>query len=393
MPFQQSLKKLSIILLALSIFNISYAQKNDSLSVIFNQYQFKQGENIIIEASIDNYDTLKTVPQTLHLWIDNISNGKRQKYRYAMLNGYLKFALNVDSTITDGKYAFNFLLDKQFFTVTGKVEKGIPDSKNINYVVTAKRKSSVINDISINQDSIFVIKDFYFLDTALFSFSPATKSKENNLQLNISTPLDSAFTPTTTVNEIITIGKSNEAEINNVNLVSYSFIQYKIDKKTLQEVTVTGKKKTEAQKFDEENSRGIFTMGDPKVIDFLSSDDHLTYPDLYSYLQTFLPGIQVVQNSNNGQPLLKWRNETTDIYVDEVYEEDFNPNTISMQDIAIVKVYRQSYRLTGGAMGNGFGGSIAIYTKRKNNYTSNRLSNYSFYIKGYTNLFADWKSN
>jgi hypothetical protein len=263
----------------------------------------------------------------------------------------------------------------------------------INYVASAKKKASVINDVAINADSSFIIKDFYFLDMALFTFSPTKKSKENSLQINIATPLDSAFTPAITVTEFITIGNNNETENKTSNTDTYSFVQYKVDKKTLQEVIVIGKKKTEAEKFDEENSRGIFTMGDPKVIDFLSSEDHLTYPDIYTYLQAVLPGIQVVSNSNNGQPLLRWRNETVDVYVDEVYEEDFNPNSISMQDVAIVKVYRQSYRLTGGAMGNGFGGSIAIYTKRRNNYTSNKLSNYTFYIKGYNNLYNIWKSN
>jgi hypothetical protein len=393
MLFKQLAKKIGCLLVSLFTLGETYAQNNDSLSILFNQYQFAVGEMIIIEATIDNYDSLKATPQTLHLWIDNLSTGKRQKYKYAMVNGYLKFVIEVDSTISNGKYAFNFLLDKRFLTINGKVEKGINEAKLINYVASAKKKASVINDVAINADSSFIIKDFYFLDMALFTFSPTKKSKENSLQINIATPLDSAFTPAITVTEFITIGNNNETENKTSNTDTYSFVQYKVDKKTLQEVIVIGKKKTEAEKFDEENSRGIFTMGDPKVIDFLSSEDHLTYPDIYTYLQAVLPGIQVVSNSNNGQPLLRWRNETVDVYVDEVYEEDFNPNSISMQDVAIVKVYRQSYRLTGGAMGNGFGGSIAIYTKRRNNYTSNKLSNYTFYIKGYNNLYNIWKSN
>jgi hypothetical protein len=393
MLFKLLAKKIGCVLFTLIILCKGYAQKNDSLSILFNQYQFAVGEMIIIEATIDNYDSLKATPQTLHLWIDNLNTGKRQKYKYAMLNGYLKFVIEIDSTISNGKYAFNFLLDKRFLTINGKVEKGINEAKSINYVASAKKKASVINDVTINADSSFTIKDFYFLDMALFTFSPTKKSKENSLQINISTPLDSVFTPLSTVTEFITIGKDSETENKNSNGDAYSFVQYKVDKKTLQEVIVIGKKKTEAEKFDEKNSKGIFTMGDPKVIDFLSTEDHLTYPDIYTYLQAVLPGIQVVSNSNNGQPLLRWRNETVDIYVDEVYEEDFNPNTISMQDVAIVKVYRQSYRLTGGAMGNGFGGSIAIYTKRRNNYTSNKLSNYTFYIKGYNNLYNIWKNN
>jgi hypothetical protein len=383
MLLKHLIKKGSSILFFLSIANFSCAQKNDSISVIFNQYQFKQGENIFIETTID----------TLHLWIDNLSNGKRQKLRYPMLNGYLKVALKVDSTIADGKYAFNFLLSKQFFAVNGKVEKGIPDGKHINYVVSAKMKAPVVNEVTMNPDNTFAVQNFYFVDTVLFSFSPVIKSKENNLQVTINTPLDSAFVPIATTNEFITIGKTNEEEAYNISSNNYSFIQYKKDKRILQEVIVTGRKKNETEKFDEENSRGVFTMGDAKVIDFLSSNDHLSFPDLYSYLQTIIPGIQVVTNANNGQPLLRWRNETTDIYVNEVYEDDFNPNNISLQDIAIIKVYRQGYRLQGGSLGDGLGGTIAIYTKGKNNYNSNKLSNYTFSIKGYTDLFTNWKSN
>ncbi|MBP6430672.1 MAG: hypothetical protein KA319_02810 [Ferruginibacter sp.] len=393
MCLKQAIIKFSKVLLALCVIGSAYAQHNDSLSIIFNQYQFVQGENIIIEATIENFDSAKASPQTLHLWIDNIANGKRQKFRYPMLSGYLKLALKVDSTITDGKYAFNFLLGKQFFAINGKIERGMSDNKTINYVVTAKNKAPIVNDIAVYADSTFTVQNFYFEDTVLFGFSPKTKTKENNLRININTPLDSLFKPIVKINEIITIGKNINEENNTNPSETYSFVQYKVDKKTLQEITVIGKKKTEGEKFDEENSRGIFAMGDAKVIDFLSSEDHLAYSDLYSYLQATLPGIQAVTNNNNGQPLLRWRNETTDIYVDEVFDEDFNANNISMQDIAIIKVYRQGFRLQGGSLGDGLGGTIAIYTKRRNDYNANRLTNYTFYIKGYNQIYTQWKIN
>jgi hypothetical protein len=392
MLFKQPIIKAWFLLLALSIGRSMYAQQNDSLSIIFNQYQFAQGENIIIEAAIENYDTLKEKPQTLHLWVDNITNGKRQKFRYPMLSGYLKLALKVDSTIINGKYAFNFLLDKQFYSINGTVNKGLTDGKKINYIVTAKKKAPVINDITIGPDNSFAIKDFYFLDTVLFGFSPVVKSKENNLQVTISTPLDSAFTPTATATEFIIINKDIEVENKTANPTTYSFVQYKADKKTLQEVVVNGKIKTEGEKFDEENSRGIFAMGDATVLDLLSSNEHLSYTDIFTYITTKFPGIQQATNPESGQPYLRWRNETIDIYVDEVYLDNFSASDISMQDVAIIKVYRQGLRLQGGSLGEGFGGTIAIYTKSKNKYNGNKLSNYTFSIIGYNNLFTEWKN-
>ena len=163
----------------------------------------------------------------------------------------IKLALKVDSSIAEGKYAFNFLLDKQFFAINGKIEKGVPLNKAINYVVTAKKKAPVVSDAVVYSDNTFAVQNFYFEDTVLFGFSPKIKTKENNLQVIISTPLDSVFKPIATANEIITIGKNIEEENKSINTNTYSFVQYKADKKTLQEVTVVGKKKTEGEKFDE----------------------------------------------------------------------------------------------------------------------------------------------
>jgi len=40
---------------------------------------------------------------------------------------------------------------------------------------------------------------------------------------------------------------------------------------------------------------------------------------------------------------------------------------------------------------DGFGGSVAIYTRRMSSRPGNKLSNYSFYVKGYTQKNAEWK--
>ena len=130
-------------------------------------------------------------------------------------------------------------------------------------------------------------------------------------------------------------------------------------------------------------------MGDARVLDFLSTNEHLAYSDLYSYLQLKIPGLNTQYSEDVGYPYLVWRNQRTDVYVDEVYVEDFSANDISLQNIAIVKVYNPGYRM---GFSDALGGTIVIYTKRFGSISENKVSNYTFYLRGYNNaLLTEWK--
>jgi hypothetical protein len=73
--------------------------------------------------------------------------------------------------------------------------------------------------------------------------------------------------------------------------------------------------------------------------------------------------------------------------VDEFIDNDFSPYSLSVHDIEMIKIYSPGTR-----MGlDGSGGSVAIYTKRSRSRNINKLSNYSFYVKGYSQNKVEWK--
>lgn len=380
-------KAVSIIIFALFAL-LFKATAADTLIVIFDKQNMVSGDSIQIEVYAEPYKT-NPPAQTLHLWIDNIKTGQRWKYRYAFVKGRCNISLKINDSIPHGTYAFNFLLQNRFLTINGKLTNVTGQDKSINFLAKAKNKAPVIDDAVLQPGGNFKIDHLYFTDSVLFGFSPVQQKKENRLKIIIETPVDSAFTPVAMQTEFVTVGKLvNEILTADTTNQAYVFsLQDKIDKQLLNEVTIKAKIKAKRKKYEDENVSGLFAAENSITIDFYDSDELNSYTDIYSYLVFKMPGLQVFGNPENGQPLLFWRNEKTDVYVDEFADTDFSPYSLSVKDIEMIKIFRPGTR-TGL---DGLGGTVAIYTKKFSNRQGNKLSNYSFYVKGYTQKNAEWK--
>lgn len=385
-----SIKTISILLLVLSSLYVK-ASGSDTLVVIFDRQHFVQGDSIDIEVYTEPYRNNPTA-QTLHLWIDNVKTGQRWKYRYPFLKGRCTISLKISDSIPKGTYAFNFLLQNQFLTVKGKVLNAAKQDTSVNYVARATNRVPVIDGADLQPGGYFKIENLFFTDSVLFSFSPvqSQKKKENKLRVSIETPVDSLFIPGTTETEWITIGIADSISPKLKN--SYSLSMSDVNASPLmKEVIVKTKTKKAIDEYNNKYVSGLFGGGESHVFDFLDSDEPLKFPDLFTYLTFKIPGLVEKVNAGNGQPFLTYRNETVDIYVDEYLDTDFSISSISLQDVALVKFFRQSFRLGGGINDNGLGGSLAIYTRRPMERAGNRLSNYTFLIKGYSSLAGEWK--
>jgi hypothetical protein len=375
-------KAASILFFVLSALQVK-AAPTDTLVVIFDRQNFIQGDSIEIEIYTEPYRANHPA-QTLHVWIDNVKTGQRWKYRYPFLKGRCKIALKVFDSIPTGIYAFNFLLHDKFLTIKGKVLSEEKKDSAINYLAKAKNKIPIIDDVGIQSGGEFKIDHLLYNDSVLFSFSPAKQKKSSKIKIAIETPLDSVFIPAALTTEFISIGTNIEATDQTKNTYSFDLK----DKKLLQEVILKTKKKKAIDEYQEKFVSSLFGYDDAKTLDFLDSDEALSYPDLMSYLVYKFPELVSKINSENGQSFLTHRNETVDIYVDEFMDEI---TSVSIQDVAMVRFFRQSLRLSSGMNNEGFGGTLAIYTKKQLGKEGNRLSNYTFYIKGYTPMISEWK--
>jgi hypothetical protein len=380
-------KIILILLFAFTSLQVK-ATTADTLVVIFDRQHFVHGDSIEIEVYAEPYKTNQPA-QTLHLWIDNIKTGQRWKYRYPFLKGRYKFSLKINDSIPNGTYAFNFLLQKKFLAVKGKLKNARVDDNAINYMAISKNKAPIIDGTEIESDGSFKIDNLFYTDSVYFGFSPENKSKVNPLKISLETPIDSAFTPEATTTEFVSIGV-DEIEVVQKGAAVNSYVfstQNKKDKQLLQEVVLKTKGKSKREKFENENVSGLFASDNAKTIDFYESDELKNYTDIYSYLIANIAGMYLANDEQTNRQVLYWRNEKVNIFVDEFMESDFSGNSISVQDIEMVKIYSPGSRL--GL--DGFGGSVAIYTRRFSSRPGNRLSNYSFYVKGYTQKNAVWK--
>jgi hypothetical protein len=151
--------------------------------------------------------------------------------------------------------------------------------------------------------------------------------------------------------------------------------------KQLDNVVIKSTIKTKAEKFNDENSTGIFKDANERVIDCLDNDDVLSYPDCLSFLRTKVAGIDVRLNKF-GENSIYWRgHETQQFYIDEISVDIEQLLSVSVADIAIVKAYPPPFF---GSGGGGSGGAIAIYT-RKGEYrrAGTFEQKWIFLIKGY----------
>jgi hypothetical protein len=132
--------------------------------------------------------------------------------------------------------------------------------------------------------------------------------------------------------------------------------------KTLESVTVRGHVKTDAEKLDERYSSGMFSGGDAYLFDLVNDQLASSYPDIFTYLQGKVPGLQIVAGQGpGGTASLQWRGGRPSLYLNEMQVDAQAIQSTPVTDIAEVKIFRPG---SGVGFGGGAGGVIAIYTKR-----------------------------
>jgi hypothetical protein len=128
--------------------------------------------------------------------------------------------------------------------------------------------------------------------------------------------------------------------------------------KTLESVTVRGRAKSESEKLDEQYTSGLFSGGDANVFNLVNDPVANGYPDIFSYLQGKVAGLQI---SSGQPPSLQWRGSAPSLYLNEMQVDASQLQNTPVSDIAMVKIFRPG---SGVGFGGGAGGTIAVYTRK-----------------------------
>jgi len=129
--------------------------------------------------------------------------------------------------------------------------------------------------------------------------------------------------------------------------------------KVLNEVIVRTKLRSRKDSLEEEYTSGFFKGGDGYT--FVTEDDPFANSALsvLQYLQAKVPGLQI--NVNGAQASLSWRGDVPTLFLNEMQSDVQLIQSISMSDVAMIKVFRPPFF---GAFGGGSGGAIVVYTKK-----------------------------
>jgi len=374
----------SFLVILFSVFaSNSYAQ--NQLFSTFNKKIFAQGDTMKIEIGLHDASRIKTA--TIHLWIEDIDNGRKWHYKYPLINGYLSTKIIIDSALTPGSYAFNFLMQKNFFRIKGEVKNGLKKDNQINYVLLSKNKDIVPGVLPLDGRKAFMSECMLFPDSAYIVFS-RFDHKTNNLEINLINELDSAYTATDSLTQFISILDKNDTTVKSNTIPSnYNFsTQDRLYKSILPAVIVNSKSKKMIDDFQKDNVTGMFGGSDGMVIDGLESEEISHALNLFSFLTTKIAGLNI-KNNDEGDEILMWRKHETDIFIDEIKVEPDLALQISLSDIAMIKIFGPGVQV---AFGSSAGGTIAIYLKNGIYKRENKPTN-NFRITGYTGLEVIWK--
>ena len=361
---------LILLTLQMCLFAHTSNAQNNELNVSLNKTSFKPGNNIYIKAS---QQVKKGAMATLFLIAEH-EEGMVWEMRWPMINGVCEPDLRIPDSLPQGRYRFHFSVLQNLFTVFGKVKspKGIDMLQST--LLTAKG-DIYDSETPVNADGSFTYKNVLFQDEATIIFDVDGRKKNNELNIEISTILDSSLTPGRGKSIDVFIG-TMEAPTNLPPFVSIS-IDSNSTTQVLEAVTVVSKPVNRGELFNKNYSNGMFKDMNERVINLL--DDPM--------LNNALTVLQIVRMKNAGfsftngiDPVARWRGATVSFYVDEMRLSAADVEIIPISNIAIIKVYPPHFA---GNIG-GFGGAVAVYTRRGGIDNENYKN--AFKVKGYTAL-------
>lgn len=373
-----------VLIASLSISKLYGQTENDSIAITLSKPVYLQGDSLELRVYYPNYINKKLKSATAHIWIDHLGTKQRWKFRYPMIEGEVNAALKISEQIPSGNYAISCLIQSGFYRMQGQVIERDKKDTVINYMMRTSTKQMMVDRVKVDAKGFFTMKPMLFQDTASFYFSPVQKPKKNYLAILLKTPVDSAFEPAAIQTAFFSVGKPGE------------FINKKIDYSLslddpefgsdLPNVTVYTKAKTKVQEYAESYTSGLFKNDNAYIFDGLGNDELAQSQSLAWYLQQKVPGLNVAIDSANNE-VFKWREEICSIFIDEFEVMPGEQTMVFPRDIAMIKVFRPPFQYSSTT---GFGGAIAIYTK-KGKYVDNNGAKFSFILRGYTAFDSVWK--
>ena len=315
---------------------------------------------------------------------------KQQLDLVMMTNGWRRFNWQ---DLVNGQFPVIKYQPENYLSIKGKVfglSQSLLTGKEVTCILKTKSAAPQILTIPVLKDGSFNQSNFYFFDTAKVYYQ-FNNDKDKSLTSMASFSIYSSFItspshPATLFSSFnspitpdsITLQKNLAA----MDLLRESYLEAsKI--KVLDVVTVTAHQKTPEEKMDEEYTSGFFSGGDAHT--FILDNDPFAKGALnvVNYLQGKVAGLQISMDGS-GNSSATWRGGSPSIFLDEMPSDLQSVQSISMSDIAMVKIFQPPFMGGPGGSGNG---AIAIYTKKGGDNNSSLVKGLDFStVIGYSSV-------
>ena len=293
------------------------------------------------------------------------------------------FELIVPASLSLNNVAIRVYYHPLVFRIYGKVLGKFYD-ESINALIITDNKKIFNKVIAVNNEKEFALPALVFEDKASLIFNYTGKNRKSHPNVSIQQfPLASQFKELLMTDTIVLNNFGNKTDTKKIDKTDSVSSGNSPKGKLLQSVTVKTKTKSVIDKFNDENSNGLFKSFDERIFDGITNNQLLAFNDCISFLSSRIAGLQVKKNEF-GETVLIWRGQKTNaFYIDEIPVDIEQLEAFPVSNIAMLKVYPPPFF---GSGGSGSGGGVAIYSKKGLYRTAGTDdTNWLFSVRGYNN--------
>lgn len=303
-----------------------------------------------------------------------------------LTNGWRTFSWHhiFEKSIPEIKYS----RDSSYLSIVGDISIQKTKFKKGDYIslfIAENDSARKVLFSPINQLGQFTIDNLLIYDTLKMFYQISRASLSNSSSLKVY----SSFLPTHLGNTELESISNNISFKSTKATIQFLLENNKLDnlkrETTLNEVIVRSKIQSRLNEMDNRYTSGPFK---DDGLQFNVVDDAVSssFPNLFSYLQNRITIAGLIVNPANRSKPISWRGghsfAITAVYLDESpIPEGFDLSTISMADVAYVKIFRPPFSF---AKDGGPGGAIAIYTKKGGDSKQDLSGLKYLLVNGYT---------
>lgn len=326
-------------------------------------------------------------------YFSNASDSTAQYLDLVMLtNGWRRFKWE---DVTKGKLpSITYPKDTSYLTLSGKVygvaKSQLSGTESIFLFIKGKDSGTQTTFIPLNRDGTFNDPNFIFFDTLKVYYQLKSKlfsSAEARFMAD-RLPAQNYLAASKNFLTFNPFTDTSGAALHSARAAEALSLQNLQKGKMMENITVTAKTKPPLQVMDEKYANGLFSGGDGYQFDLTNDPFATSQLNIFNYLQGKVAGLQIT--TGGGTPTLSWRGGTPTLYLDEMPVDADLLNSIPVNDIAYVKVFRPPFM---GTAGGGSGGAIAIYTRKGEDLRSRPGGLSTNTIMGYTPIREFYSPN